>query len=52
MPYVPKVLPMVIQDEELRERAAMTFGDEDFQNNIEKYFLENIKVIKVVLKTN
>ena len=44
LPHVPRVLPMVIQDEEMRERVAETFMSEEFNNNIENYFVQNIKV--------
>ena len=44
MPHVPAVLPMVISDPELRSRAEETFMSPDFQENIEEYFVQNIKV--------
>jgi len=43
MPHVPAVLPMVISDPELRSRAEETFMSPDFQENIEEYFVQNIK---------
>jgi hypothetical protein len=43
LPHVPRLLPMFVSDPELRERAAATFDSEDFKNNIESYFVENIK---------
>ena len=45
MPYVPKVLPAVIPDPAVRRRAEEAFLSEDFKNNIESYFVDNIKVI-------
>lgn len=43
LPHVPKMLPVLVQDEELRERAIETFTSDEFKNNIEEYFVENIK---------
>lgn len=43
LPYLPKVLPAVISDEVTRERAVRILESDDFQNNIEKYFVENVK---------
>jgi len=43
MPHVPALLPMVIADPATRSRAEELFMSEDFQNNIEEYFVENIK---------
>ena len=45
MPYVPKVLPAVIPDPVVRRRAEEAFLSEDFKENIESYFVDNIKVI-------
>jgi hypothetical protein len=44
MPYVPKVLPAVIPDPIVRRRAEEAFLSEDFKENIESYFVDNIKV--------
>ena len=44
LPHVPRLLPVFVSDPELRERAALTFESEDFKNNIEEYFVQNIKV--------
>lgn len=41
---MPRLLPVFVSDPELRERAALTFESEDFKNNIEEYFVQNIKV--------
>ena len=38
------MLPVFISDPELRAKAAETFNSEEFQDNIENYFVENIKV--------
>jgi len=43
MPYVPKVLPAVIPYPAVRRRAEEAFLSEDFKNNIESYFVDNIK---------
>ena len=45
MPYVPKVLPAVIPDPAVRRRAEEAFLSEDFKENIESYFVDNIKVL-------
>ena len=44
MPHVPQMLPFLITDPEMRSRAEETFLSPDFQENIEQYFVENIKV--------
>jgi hypothetical protein len=43
MPHVPAMLPLVISDPEMRERAEETFMSPEFQDNIEEYFVNNIK---------
>lgn len=43
LPHVPRLLPVFVSDPDLRERAAATFESEDFKNNIEEYFVQNIK---------
>merc|ERR1711862_105136 len=43
MPHVPQMLPFLITDPEMRSRAEQTFMDPDFQENIEAYFVQNIK---------
>ena len=52
MPYVPKVLPAVIPDPAVRRRAEEAFLSEDFKENIETYFVDNIKVLyyNIILK--
>ena len=44
LPHVPRMLPVLVQDPELRQRAAETFMSQEFQDNIEEYFVQNIKV--------
>ena len=44
LPHVPRMLPVLISDPEMRERVAETFTSEEFINNIESYFVQNIKV--------
>lgn len=44
LPHVPRMLPVFISDPDLRAKAAETFTSEEFQNNIEEYFVQNIKV--------
>lgn len=43
LPHVPRMLPVLISDPEMRERVAETFTSEEFINNIESYFVQNIK---------
>jgi len=43
MPHVPQMLPFLITDPEMRSRAEETFLDPEFQENIEEYFVNNIK---------
>jgi len=43
MPHVPALLPLVVSDPEMRMRAEETFMSPEFQENIESYFVENIK---------
>merc|ERR1711994_811189 len=44
MPHVPQMLPLLVSDPETRERAEVTFMSPEFQDNIEEFFVENIKV--------
>ena len=44
MPHVPQMLPFLITDPEMRSRAEETFLSPEFQENIEEYFVNNIKV--------
>merc|ERR1711881_374280 len=43
MPHVPQMLPLLVSDPETRERAEATFMSPEFQENIEEFFVENIK---------
>merc|ERR1711870_64341 len=43
MPHVPQMLPFLITVPETRSRAEETFLDPEFQENIEEYFVNNIK---------
>ena len=38
------MLPVLVPNEEVRRRAEETFESQEFKDNIEKYFVENIKV--------
>ena len=44
MPHVPAMLPLLVSDPEMRSRAEETFMSPEFQENIEQYFVQNIKV--------
>ena len=52
MPHVPALLPMVISDPDTRSKAEELFMSEEFQNNIEEYFVDNIKVFFFILEGN
>jgi len=43
MPHVPQMLPLLVSDPEMRQRAEDTFMSQEFQDNIEEYFVSNIK---------
>jgi len=43
MPHVPALLPLVVSDPEMRMRAEETFMSPEFQENIQEYFVQNIK---------
>jgi len=43
MPHIPAMLPLLVSDPEMRERAEETFLSPEFQENIEEYFVNNIK---------
>jgi hypothetical protein len=43
MPHVPKMLPVMISDPEVRRRAEEMFDSDDFKTNIDQFFVENIK---------
>ena len=44
LPYLPSMLPAVIPDKATRARAVEILESEDFKDNIDKYFIENVKV--------
>ena len=48
MPHVPQMLPLLVTDPEMRSRAEETFMSPEFQENIEQYFVENIKVSLII----
>jgi hypothetical protein len=50
LPHVPRMLPVLISDPEMRERVSETFTSEEFINNIESYFVQNIKVSMLTMK--
>ena len=45
LPHVPKMLPVLISDPEMRQKVEDTFTSQEFMDNLENYFVENIKVI-------
>ena len=45
LPHVPKMLPVMIPDPEVRSRAEELLNSEEFIANIDEYFLENVKVL-------
>ena len=44
MPHVPRMLPVLISDPEMREKVSDTFTSQEFMDNLEGYFVDNIKV--------
>ena len=44
MPHVPRMLPYVISDDEMRQKVEDTFTSQEFMDNLEGYFVDNIKV--------
>ena len=46
MPHVPRMLPVLISDPEMREKVSDTFTSQEFMDNLEGYFVDNIKVRK------
>ena len=44
LPHVPKMLPVLISDPEMRQKVEETFTSQEFMDNRENYFVENIKV--------
>ena len=47
MPHVPRMLPVLISDPEMREKVSDTFTSQEFMDNLEGYFVDNIKVIYI-----
>ena len=45
LPHVPKMLPVLISDPEMSQKVEDTFTSQEFMDNLENYFVENIKVI-------
>ena len=45
LPHVPKMLPVLISDPEMRQKVEDTFTSQEFMDNLENYFVENIKVM-------
>lgn len=43
LPHVPRMLPVLIPDPEMRQRAEETFTSQEFMDNIDQYFVQNIK---------
>jgi len=43
MPHVPRMLPVLISDPEMREKVSDTFTSQEFMDNLEGYFVDNIK---------
>ena len=44
MPHVPRMLPVLISDPEMRQKVEDTFTSQEFLDNLEGYFVDNIKV--------
>lgn len=43
MPHVPRMLPFVISDNVMRQKVEDTFTSQEFLDNLESYFVDNIK---------
>lgn len=43
LPHVPRMLPMIISDPDMREKVEDTFTSQEFLDNLEQYFVDNIK---------
>lgn len=44
MPHVPRMLPVLISDPVVRQKVEDTFTSQEFMDNLEGYFVNNIKV--------
>lgn len=45
MPHVPRMLPVLISDPVMRQKVENTFTSQEFLDNLEGYFVNNIKVM-------
>ena len=45
---MPRMLPVLISDPEMREKVSDTFTSQEFMDNLEGYFVDNIKVCSTV----
>jgi len=43
MPHVPRMLPVLISDPAMRQKVEDTFTSQEFMDNLEGYFVDNIK---------
>jgi len=43
LPHVPRMLPVLISDPDMRQKVEDTFTSQEFLDNLEGYFVENIK---------
>jgi hypothetical protein len=43
LPHVPRMLPVIISDPETRQKVEDTFTSQEFLDNLEDYFVYNIK---------
>merc|ERR1712061_122334 len=43
LPHVPRMLPVIISDPDIRQRVEDTFTSQEFMDNLEGYFVHNIK---------
>ena len=44
LPHVPRMLPVLISDPVMRQKVEDTFTSQEFLDNLEGYFVDNIKV--------
>lgn len=43
LPHVPRMLPVLISDPDIRQKVEDTFTSQEFMDNLEGYFVDNIK---------
>jgi hypothetical protein len=43
LPHVPRMLPVLISDPDMRQKVEDTFTSQEFMDNLEGYFVDNIK---------